>query len=694
MARKHRPATPDRPLFSFVVVADTHVNEHDDVCTSPFQTNHLANERARHVFADIARMEPRPKFVIHLGDIVHPVPALPSFHEAVAQFKDMTRALPVPLHVVPGNHDVGDKRVEWMPADQVCDRYLEIYRESFGKDYFSVDEGDIRCILINSLLINSGLEGEAQQKAWLEKEISEAGSKRVFLFMHYPPFIYQQTERSSYDNLDEPGRSWLISQMQRPEVEATFAGHVHNFWYDKVGKSDFYMLPSTAFLRHDFSEFYRVRPPEEFGRGDVAKFGYFVVDVFPDRHVAYSIRTMGARLAQGDDPCDSGTQYLAHPQTSRLDRVGFELRHAWTEVMQIPSTGGVQEFGRKWARNDYPLMALWEMGAKLSKVTDLDLLEEQSRERMNIQAQMGHRYLITVLGSPKKAVTTLDLTQAGVLGFEVNTTTRNFAALRPQLNIVRKETGKEIFFCKIHTYDDSHYDGKHFSHFVKSGFQTDELDACKPLVQDALTAGDIDGITVRVDATESIAQVAPKLIDFANSLQCSVVASIKLSSPGIATERSDDRDNVLKVAHAVFFSTLSPRIRYVFDTFMDVDRGYYPRQAFIDRQFNPRPAARAFATLNSIMSGGTHFELAGSAGAPNGLELRVDDNRYVLGQDDSRSIQKWLAGLPAQTMMIDLVTNQESTVQDWLALAASNTAEQNDLLEVIFLRPSPVTETH
>ena len=87
-------------------------------------------------------------------------------------------------------------------------------------------------------------------------------------------------------------------------------------------------------------------------------------------------------------------------------------------------------------------------------------------------------------------------------------------------------------------------------------------------------------------------------------------------------------------------------------------------------------------------------QLAGSAGAPNGLELRVDDDRYLLVQNDSRSIQKWLAGLPAQTMMIDLVTNQESTVQDWLALAASNTADQNDLLEVIFLRPSSVTEIH
>ena len=688
MSLKHRPATQESPLFSFVVVADTHVNERDDVCTSPFQTNHLANERARHVFADIARMEPKPRFVIHLGDIVHPVPALPSFHDAVAQFKDMTNGLPFPLHVVPGNHDVGDKRVEWMPADQVCDRYLEIYRESFGKDYFSFDEGDIRCVLINSLLINSGLQGEAEQRTWVEKEIADAGSRRVFLFMHYPPFIYSQNERGSYDNLDEPGRSWLISQMQRPQVEATFAGHVHNFWYDKVGKSDFYMLPSTAFLRHDFSEFYRVRPPEEFGRGDVAKFGYFIVDVFRDQHVAYSIRTMGAQLAQGEAPGDTGAQYLAHPKTSTFDRVGFELRHSWTEVMQIPSTGGVQEFGRKWARNDYPLMALWEMGAKLSKVTDLDLIEEISRERMKIQAQMGHRFLITVLGAPRQSLLSLDLAESGVLGFEINTTTRNFTTLRPRLNAVKKESGAEVFFSKIHTYDDSHFDGKHFSHFVKAGFQTDELESCKPLVRDAVQAGDIDGITVRVDATESMAEVAPRLIEFADSLNCLVLASIKLSSPGIATERCDDRDNVLKVAQIMFFSKLSPRVRYVFDTFMDVDRGYYPRHAFIDRQFNPRPAARAFATLNSILSGGASFGLESSR-TPNGLAFSVDGNLYELIQGDKTSVQEWIAGLSPNSRMIDLVSNAESSAQDWLVRASANGLRQEDALEVLLLLPSP-----
>lgn len=120
MHKKNRPAGSPEPLFSFVVVADTHVNESDNVSSSPFETNHLANERARFVFEDIAQMEPQPKFVIHLGDIVHPMPALPSFMQAVDQFKQISSQLRCPLHVLPGNHDVGDKRIDWMPASSIA----------------------------------------------------------------------------------------------------------------------------------------------------------------------------------------------------------------------------------------------------------------------------------------------------------------------------------------------------------------------------------------------------------------------------------------------------------------------------------------------------------------------------------------------------------------------------------------------
>ena len=72
---------------------------------------------------------------------------------------------------------------------------------------------------------------------------------------------------------------------------------MHNFWYDHIGSTEFYMLPSTAFLRHDYSEFYRVAPGNEFGRGDAGKFGYCIIDVHEQGHVMRLVRTEGRSLA-------------------------------------------------------------------------------------------------------------------------------------------------------------------------------------------------------------------------------------------------------------------------------------------------------------------------------------------------------------------------------------------------------------
>lgn len=602
MHYKHRPVGVSAPRFSFVVVADTHVNESDDSSSSPFDTNRLANDRARFVFREIAKMEPTPRFVIHLGDIVHPMPALPTFAQAVRQFKSLTAELPCPLYVLPGNHDVGDKRIDWMPADQVSEEHLASYRAAFGDDFLSFDAEGIRCVLINSLLINSGLPAEAEQKEWLEKQIASADGKRVFLFMHYPPFVYSENEPGSYDNLDEPGRQWLVSLMKDPRVEASFAGHVHNFWYDRLADSDFYMLPSTAFLRHDYSEFYRVKPEIEFGRGDNAKFGYFIVDVHDDGHVAYPVRTMGRQTRATDHEPGTSVQFLTHPRTSRLDRVGVELRHDWAEISHIPATGGVQEFGRKIARNDYPLLALWEMGARLSKVTDQDALDPRTRRRMQMLARMGHRFVLTTLGVPGRQLQALDLADAGVVAVEANLSLSKFEANVGRLVEFMEGTKLQVYWSKIHTYDDTHYDGRHFSHFVKSGFVIADLENHEALIEGALAGKVVSGITVRIESGSELLASASSLQAFSDRHRCGLLASIKLSGPSIARENRDEAALLESVCLAILLSRQGEGVKYIFDTFMDVDRGYYPRGGFIDRQFNPKAAARAFATLNSIFS--------------------------------------------------------------------------------------------
>ena len=595
--------------FSFAVVADTHVNEAEDTSTSPYETNHLANPRARHAFAEIAAMRPPPRFVVHLGDIVHPVPSLPAFHDAVARFKAIAAQLPMPLHVIPGNHDVGDKTVDWMPAEQVCDDYLATYREAFGADFHAFDASGVRFVMLNSLLLNSGLADEARQRAWLADRIDTAGDLRVFLFMHYPPYIHRPDEAGNYDNIDEPARAWLLEQIAKPPVEAVFAGHVHNFWYDRAGEAEMYLLPSTAFLRHDFSEFCTVAPAFEFGRGDAAKFGWFRVDVFDQGHVAYAVRSHGRQCAPDATPDVRPRRHLAHPKTSGFDNCGVELRHPWAEVMQITATGGVQEFGRKRARNDYPLLALWEMGVRLGKVPDVDVLETEPRERMRLMARIGHRYVVTAIGAPREAVLTAAGDDTGVFAFETNLTLERFAHHRDTLRAVRERSGAEIFLAKILTDQEARISGRTFSHFVKSGFTVEELAIHRDLIAGALERGEIDGVTVRLDFREPLPPAARRIREFAAGTGARVLVSLKLSGPGVATARTGDRETAARAAQAMVLSRCGPDILYVFDTFMDVDRGYYPRDAFIDRRFNPRPAAGVFTALASLFPGRESFTL-------------------------------------------------------------------------------------
>ena len=602
-------AADGSPLFTFVVVADTHVNEDERMSTSPYEANHLSNPRARHVFTEIAAMRPAPRFVVHLGDIVHPMPSLPEFHDAVAHFKSIASRLPMPLHVIPGNHDVGDKTVDWMPAEQVCDDYLRLYRNAFGADFHAFDEGGVRFVMLNSLLLNSDLADEARQRAWLEEQIDTAGDLRVFLFMHYPPYLYRPDEAGNYDNVDEPARSWLLDQIAKPAVEAVFAGHVHNFWYDRPGEAEMYLLPSTSFIRHDFSQLCSVAPgaDAEFGRDDSAKCGWFRIDVYADGHVAYAVRSHGRECAPDEAPSARPRRHLSHPKTSGFDNAGVELRHPWTEAMRISATGGVEEFGRKTARNDYPLLALWEMGVRLCKLPDVDVRESESHERMRLMARIGHRYVVTVIGAPRESLIEAAGTDAGVFAYEANMTLERFERGADRLRRARETSGARIFLAKILTDREARISGRTFTHFVKSGFTVDELARHRDLIAGAVDRGEIDGITVRLAVDEPLPSATRRIREFSARTGAGILVSLKLSGPSVAAARTDDRETAARAAQAMVLSRCGSDILYVFDTFMDIDRGYYPRNAFIDRRFNPRPAAGVFTALASLFPGREPF---------------------------------------------------------------------------------------
>lgn len=109
-----RTAAEGGILFEFAILADTHLGPVDGVSPSPWKMNRLANARAKAVVADLNRR--KPAFVVHLGDMVHPLPRPPDYTPAAKRFHDIFASLAMPLHLVPGNHDIDEKPTRWSPA--------------------------------------------------------------------------------------------------------------------------------------------------------------------------------------------------------------------------------------------------------------------------------------------------------------------------------------------------------------------------------------------------------------------------------------------------------------------------------------------------------------------------------------------------------------------------------------------------
>ena len=93
------------------------MNQAEESSSSPYPSSRFTNARVRYAIHAINQIG--PQFVIHLGDLTHPIPSLPAYADAVARFGDLIRPLACPIYFVAGNHDIGDKPVAWMPAKSV-----------------------------------------------------------------------------------------------------------------------------------------------------------------------------------------------------------------------------------------------------------------------------------------------------------------------------------------------------------------------------------------------------------------------------------------------------------------------------------------------------------------------------------------------------------------------------------------------
>ena len=204
--------------FRLTQISDTHLARRLDMLTDNF---HRVSE---HIDAT------RPDLVINSGDISFDGPNSRSDLEFAKELHD---ALPVPCRQLPGNHDIGDNPtaigpVPKQPATEECrQNYLSV----IGEDRWRFDEAGWCFIGLNSLIMNTGIESEAEQFDWLAAELGRANGKPVALFLHKPLYLNEPDDpelvSSAIRYVPQPRRKQVIEMFGNVDLRLVASGHVH-----------------------------------------------------------------------------------------------------------------------------------------------------------------------------------------------------------------------------------------------------------------------------------------------------------------------------------------------------------------------------------------------------------------------------------------------------------------------------------
>jgi hypothetical protein len=269
--------------------------------------------------------------------------------------------------------------------------------------------------------------------------------------------------------------------------------------------------------------------------------------------------------------------------------------------MVVAPSGAVDEFRRKKARNDYPIMAMWEMGLRGMRVPIQDLSDPLTRHRMILMGDVGHQFHVYRYGMPDAAdIALLTECRDNISQLELVLGWDDIADLTPALRAVKEATGLPIVLSRVNRRDAAKISGGRFNHLISHGFALEEIEELGAFL--AANEGLVDAVQFTIPRSVSPWAAARTLGAFPRSTGCRGFLYVKSTEASPAQTFPDDIANAERFAEALM-AGIGHGVEIILDTFDDADRGYFTRTGLVDRRFNPRIAGQLIASLALLLSG-------------------------------------------------------------------------------------------
>ena len=231
--------------LSFAYVGCNRISK-ADVSTSNPSTANL--EQLKRTFAEVAALEPKPKYFFFVGDMVLGYTNEIDLETQLTAWSAIYAASPlagsgVKLVALPGNHEMENKaagKLAYRAAETTFVRVMAPYilgsngpkagtdglTTDQSKLTYSFDDGDTHFVMVNTDPV--GADGSVPL-TWLTSDITaarKAGAKHVFVLGHKPAYPAPPNPGDSLVS----GSDALFTMLESQSVEAMLASHNHLWW--------------------------------------------------------------------------------------------------------------------------------------------------------------------------------------------------------------------------------------------------------------------------------------------------------------------------------------------------------------------------------------------------------------------------------------------------------------------------------
>lgn len=209
-------------------LSDLHVTVPGKLLDSRYHTAARLRSAVEHLLA----LDPRPDAVVITGDLVDAGSAA-----EYGRLIELLAPLPVPIYVVPGNHDEREAmRAAFGPRGYMPER---------GYLCYAAELGPLRLLALDTNIPGApdGLL-DRERLDWLDARLDEEPDRPTIVIQHHPPFV---TGIRYMDTMGLQGKEGLAEVIARHHnVERVLCGHVHRAITRRFAGTLATTCPSTA----------------------------------------------------------------------------------------------------------------------------------------------------------------------------------------------------------------------------------------------------------------------------------------------------------------------------------------------------------------------------------------------------------------------------------------------------------------